>query len=123
MIVRMWRACAAVEKAEQYVKHVTEKVFPSLRQIEGHCGAYLLRRKVDDEIEFMVLTLWEDMESIRRFAGRDTDKAVVEPEARSALKDFDTTVSHFEVLESPAKASAWRDQAPNTHPQETSDAP
>jgi heme-degrading monooxygenase HmoA len=116
MILRMWKASAPVERAEEYVRHVTEKVFPSLSRIEGHCGAYLLRRQVDDGIQFMVLTLWENMESIRRFAGRDTDRAVVEPEARSALKDFDTTVSHFEVLESPAKASAWHEPPANTHP-------
>jgi len=105
MILRMWMARASIEKADQYVTHVTAKVFPSLREIEGHCGAYLLRRKLDDEIEFVVLTLWEDMESIARFTGQDTDKAVIEPEAKSALRHFDEGVSHFEVVQSPETAS------------------
>ena len=96
MIVRMWRARATVEKSEDYIKHATKKVFPALRAIEGHRGAYLLQRAVDDAIEFVVLTLWESMEAVRRFV--KPDKAVVEPEARAALTAFDDSVTHFEVV-------------------------
>jgi hypothetical protein len=40
MILRMWRAQSTVEKADEYVRHATTKVFPALRAIEGHQGAY-----------------------------------------------------------------------------------
>lgn len=105
MILRMWRAGSTVEKADEYVRHATKKIFPSLRAIEGHCGAYLLRRAVGDEIEFVVLTLWESMEAVRKFAGVETDKAVVEPEARTALTSFDDSVTHFEVVHGPEVTS------------------
>jgi hypothetical protein len=36
---------------------------------------------VDDAIELVVLTLWESMEAVRRFAGGKLEKAVIEPEA------------------------------------------
>jgi len=79
------------------------KVFPALAAIDGHKGAYLLRRAVggatqDEEIEFVVLTLWDSMEAVRRFAGDTPDKAVVEPEARAVLSSFDDLVTHFEVV-------------------------
>jgi heme-degrading monooxygenase HmoA len=48
---------------------VWKKVFPALRAIEGHRGAYLLCRTVGGAIELVVLTLWESMEAVRRFAG------------------------------------------------------
>jgi uncharacterized protein YciI/heme-degrading monooxygenase HmoA len=98
MVLRMWRGRATVEKSGEYVDHVTKKVFPALRAIEGHRGAYLLRRSVDDAIEFVVLTLWESMQAVRRFAGVKPEKAVVEPEARAVLTAFDESVTHFEVV-------------------------
>jgi uncharacterized protein YciI len=46
-ILRMWKARSTVEKVGEYVEHATKKVFPMLRKIEGHRGAYLLRRALD----------------------------------------------------------------------------
>jgi uncharacterized protein len=98
MILRMWRARATIEKSGEYVEHATRKVFPALSAIEGHRGAYLLRRTVDGAIELVVLTLWASMEAVRKFAGVKAEKAVVEPEARAVLTAFDETVTHFEVV-------------------------
>jgi uncharacterized protein len=99
MILRMWRARATVEKSGDYIEHATKKVFPSLSAIEGHRGAYLLRRAVDGAIELVVLTLWESMDAVRKFAGVKPEKAVVEPEARAVLTAFDESVTHFEVVQ------------------------
>jgi uncharacterized protein YciI/heme-degrading monooxygenase HmoA len=101
LTLRMWKGRASDEKAGEYVDFVTKKIFPSLRAIEGHRGAYLLRRAVDGAIEFVVLTLWESMEAVRRFAGSKPEKAVVEPEARAVLSGFDETATHFEVIHRP----------------------
>ncbi len=98
MILRMWKARSTPEKTGEYVQHATKKVFPALRMIEGHRGAYLLRRAVDGAIELVVLTLWESMDAVRRFAGVEPEKAVVEPEARAVLTTFDDSVTHFEVV-------------------------
>ncbi len=98
MILRMWRGSATVEKSGEYVEHVTKKVFPALGAIDGHRGAYLLRRVVDGTVEFVVVTLWESMDAVRRFAGVQAEKAVVEPEARAVLTAFDESVTHFEVV-------------------------
>jgi uncharacterized protein YciI/heme-degrading monooxygenase HmoA len=99
LILRMWRARSTVENSGKYVQHATQKVFPALRAIEGHRGAYLLRRVVDDAIELVVLTLWESMGAVRKFAGEAPEKAVVEPEARAVLTSFDESVVHFEIID------------------------
>jgi heme-degrading monooxygenase HmoA len=62
---------------------------------------YLLRHQGIEEIEFLVLTLWESMDAIRAFAGDQPELAVVEPEARAALVRSDSTVAHYEVLAAP----------------------
>ena len=99
LILRMWKAWSTVEKSGEYVQHATNKVFPSLRAIAGYRGAYLLRRAVDGAIELVVLTLWDSLETIRKFAGDEPEKAVVEPEARAVLRSFDDRVTHFEIVD------------------------
>jgi len=98
MILRMWKARSTAEKSDRYIQHATGRVFPALQAIEGHCGAYLLRRAVDGVVEITVLTLWESMEAVRKFAGMHPEKAVVEAEARAFLTEFDETVTHFAVI-------------------------
>ena len=98
MILRMWKAQATMNRADHYVRYATTTMFPKIRVIEGHRGEYLLRRDVDDGVELVVLTLWDSMEAVGRFAGPEPNKAVVEPEARSVLTSFDEHVTHFEIV-------------------------
>ena len=97
MIVRMWRGRARAENADAYERFVTTKVFAELPAIAGHRGAYLLKRTIGDEVEFISVTLWESLASIRSFAGDAIERAVVEPEARTVLSSFDDFVRHFEL--------------------------
>jgi uncharacterized protein YciI/heme-degrading monooxygenase HmoA len=97
-ILRLWRGRATAAKAGDYVRHASKTVFPEVQSLPGHRGAYLLRRSVGDSVEFTVLTLWDSMDAVRGFAGSDPERAVVEPEARAALSDFDETVTHHEVV-------------------------
>jgi uncharacterized protein len=98
MILRMWKARATRSGADEYIQHATKKVFPKIRGIEGHREDHLLRRDVEDGVELVVLTLWESMEAVRRFAGTDPNNAVVEPDARAVLTSFDEHVTHYEVV-------------------------
>jgi heme-degrading monooxygenase HmoA len=101
MIFRVWRGEATVEDGPRYVDHLERSVFPQLREIEGYEKAYLLRRPIGDRVEFLVITVWQSMDAIRRFAGEEPTTAVVEPEARAVLSDFDETVDHYEVVLDP----------------------
>src|SRR5882762_10063625 len=96
MIARLWSGYAATA-ANAYFQHATGTVFPSLKDLAGHRGAWLLRRDVDGRTEFLAVTLWESRQAIEAFAGRDIDKAIVEPEARAVLAEFDDFASHYEV--------------------------
>jgi len=97
MIVRMWRGQAKAANADAYEHFVTTRVFAELPAIAGHRGAYLLKRPVGDEVEFIAVTLWDSIAAIRAFAGEAIDRAVVEPEARAVLSSFDDFVRHFEL--------------------------
>jgi heme-degrading monooxygenase HmoA len=100
MIARMWSGRARPEHADAYVTHLQQKTFPQLASIPGHRGAYILRRAQAGGIglvEFTVITLWESLDAIARFAGADPEVAVVPPEARSLLASYDDRAVHWEV--------------------------
>ena len=98
MIARIWGGESTVEDAHRYVKHLEDAVFPALREIAGHRGAYLLQRRSERRVGFLVLTLWESMDAVRAFAGDDAETAVVAPQARAVLSSCDETVAHYDVV-------------------------
>lgn len=98
MIARIWRATATADGADAYRQHFAQSVLPALQRLDGHRGAYLLRRNRDGQVELQVMTLWESLDAVRRFAEPDVEAAVVEPEARAVLADFDRTVAHHSVV-------------------------
>ena len=99
MIARSWRGVARSGAADDYVRHLRTDVFPELHKIPGHRGATVLRKDLEDGVEFVVLTYWDSMDAIRRFAGIDPDVAVVPPEAQALMREFDETVRHYDVVE------------------------
>jgi heme-degrading monooxygenase HmoA len=98
MIARMWRGSAKRERADDYVKHLQQSVVPELRQIDGFRGVYLLRQTSPGDVEFVVLTLWESMDDIRKFAGENPEVAVVDPAARGLFREYDAKVKLFEIV-------------------------
>jgi heme-degrading monooxygenase HmoA len=103
MVVRSWRGYGAFAEQEAYPRHLLETVRPKLERLPGFRGLYLLRRHHPDEVEFLVLTLWDSMQAVRAFAGDQPEVAVVEAEARAALVRYDALVSHYEVVASPSQ--------------------
>jgi hypothetical protein len=103
MITRIWRGWTTPENAGAYQRIVSTEVLPSIaqREISGYRGAYLLRREVGDEVEFVTILLFESLDALREFGGDDYEKAYVPPQAREVLSRFDQTSAHYETLMSP----------------------
>jgi heme-degrading monooxygenase HmoA len=105
MIVRHWRGRARADTASAYLDHLRTETLPRLRAHDGHGGAYVLRREVGDEVEFVVLTIWDSLESVRAFAGADYEAAVVPSEARRVLTSYDERALHYDVAIGPELAN------------------
>jgi heme-degrading monooxygenase HmoA len=99
MILRLWRALADRGGEAAYPEHFRRHVVPELQRIPGFLGADLASREVAGGVEFTVCTRWASMDAVRRFAGAEADRAVVEPGAVAALRDYDDHVTHHVVLE------------------------
>jgi mannose-6-phosphate isomerase-like protein (cupin superfamily) len=104
VIARRWRGWAdGPVDADSYVAYFERALRPQLETIEGFEGATLeCLEDGDGRIEIVVVTQWQSMEAIRAFAGPDADVAVVEPEARAVLQEFDTRVRHIELRDGDA---------------------
>jgi hypothetical protein len=102
LTVRTWSARADAEGAGNYSRYFTGTLLPELRKLPGFEGAYLLRRDLDGDgiVELTAHTLWGSPAAIRAFAGDDITMAIVEPEARAMLLDFDRTATHRSVAAS-----------------------
>ncbi len=49
-------------------------------------------------VEFLIVTRWQSIKGIQRFAGRDADVAVVPPKVREIMIEYDQKVRHYEVV-------------------------
>lgn len=100
VVARRWTARAeGSEQADAYVAHFERTVRPRLESTDGFLGATIERVNAGGAVEIAVVTRWASMEAIQAFAGRDVDLAVVEPEARAVLSQFDTRVRHIELAD------------------------
>jgi hypothetical protein len=45
----------------------------------------------------VVMTLWESMDAIRKFAGENPEAAVVAPAAKVLFREYDAEVKHLEI--------------------------
>ena len=95
MIVRTWKCQALAAQADEYHRYLIGTVFASLTTIQGHRGAYLLKREVGERIEFQVISFWDTVEAIKQYAGEEIGRAMVKPEARALLAGFDEFVYHY----------------------------
>lgn len=98
MIARIWHGYTTPENADAYEAMLKPEVLPGVSRLQGYQGSYFLRRDRGSEVEFVTVMLWESLDAIRSFAGPNYELAVVPPERRKVLKQFDERSAHYEVV-------------------------
>lgn len=99
MIARIWRGWTAFENAAAYETLLQEKVFPEIfaKGIAGFEGIELYRTERADNVEFMTIMRFDQIEAVRAFVGEDIGVAYVPSEARRILMRFDSRSTHYEL--------------------------
>ena len=97
MIARVWHGWTAREDADAYVGYIGDTGLRESRALPGNLGAMILRRDDGERTEFKTVILWDDLDSIRAFAGDDLERAVFFPEDERFLVERDKHVVHYEV--------------------------
>lgn len=100
MIARIWQGKTRPGMGEAYYEYLEKTGLKEYKSTDGFRGVLALRRKVGDSSEYVLVTLWESMEAVRRFAGADPERAVYYPEDDRYFPEEERGphVRHFEVL-------------------------
>ncbi len=101
MISRIWRGWTTSRNADAYEALLKAEIFTGIidRGITGFQGIDLLRREVEEGVEFVTIMWFDSLLAVQTFAGEDYEQAVVPPRARQLLIRFDERSAHYEVRE------------------------
>jgi heme-degrading monooxygenase HmoA len=99
MIARTWHGMVAESKAEAYHQFLLRTGVPDYRATPGNRGVFVLRRVSEGRAHFLLISLWDSWEAIKKFAGDDVERAYYYPEDKDFLLEFEPCVTHYEVLE------------------------
>jgi heme-degrading monooxygenase HmoA len=97
MIERHWKGICKRENAERYEEHLKHDTFKKLAHISGFKGAKILTRELNGDIEFLIITIWESLAAIQKFAGEEADVAVVPMLVQNMMVSYDLVAAHYEV--------------------------
>jgi heme-degrading monooxygenase HmoA len=99
MIARIWHGWTTFGNADEYEALLKEEIFVGIqnRHIRGLKSIQLLRRDVGEEAEFVTIMLFDSLDAVREFAGKDYEVAVVPDKARAVLSHFDERSQHYKI--------------------------
>ena len=98
MIARIWHGKTSLSKSEEYKQFVLDVAVKDYKSVEGLMGLEFLHRIEDEEAHFTMITFWSSLESIKKFAGADYEKAKYYPEDIEFLLEFEKHVKHYDVF-------------------------
>jgi heme-degrading monooxygenase HmoA len=101
MICRLWRGWTTLENADTYERIVRGEVIPAIeaRRIAGFRHIDLMKRHLEDEVEFQTLMWFDSLDAIKAFMGNDYSVSHVPAAAQAVLKRFDQRAAHYEVID------------------------
>jgi len=100
MIARIWHGWTTLQNADAYEQLLKHEIFINIsnKNIKGYKGIELLKRGVNNEMEFITIMYFESLNAIKEFAGENYETAVVPEKARRLLLRYDHTSQHYEIL-------------------------
>ena len=99
MIARIWHGWTRHGNADRYEALLKEEIFVGIqnRDIAGLRSIQLLRRELEDEVEFVTILTFESLDDVREFVGEDYEVAFVPEKARAVLARFDERAQHYQI--------------------------
>lgn len=100
MIARVWHGWTTHQSADAYEQLLQAEILPAIEAEHGR-GVNLLRRNAGEEVEFVTICYFENLDEVREFAGDDYEASVVPEKARRVLKRYDRRSQHYEIRREP----------------------
>jgi heme-degrading monooxygenase HmoA len=96
-VARIWRGHTLASKADEYEAYLFASGVAKIRETPGSLGVTVLRRADGPQTEFLVISIWESIDAVKRFAGKDYQRAVILDRDREYLIEVEPTVRHYEI--------------------------
>lgn len=74
-IMRLWHGEVPIEKADTYEQFMVERAAPDYTSVEGLLSLSFQRKDEATKAHFLLVTVWESMDSIKAFAGDEPEIA------------------------------------------------
>lgn len=97
-IMRLWHGEVALEQADEYEKFMIEKAAPDYSSVTGLLNLYFQRKDEKTKAHFLLVTIWDSLESIKKFAGVEPELAKYYPEDDDFLLEKEKYSSMYEVF-------------------------
>ena len=98
MITRIWHGKTKAQDADAYLAYIQQTGLKDYAATPGIVSAKILRKIEGDTCHFYTVTEWENIESIKQFAGDDFEKARYYEEDKKYLLELEETVNHYETF-------------------------
>jgi len=99
MIARTWHGRVLTAKADEYYAFLKRTGLADYAATPGNLGVLTLRRTEGDETHFVLMTFWDSIAAIKRFAGEDYTRARYYTEDDDFLLEQEPFVVHYDVLQ------------------------
>ena len=93
MIARIWRGKVKEDKVESFLKTVHEHDIPILNSQLG-CLQALVGKEKSGESNFVILSIWKNLESLKKFTGPNWKDSVPGPTEEKLVEGV-PTVEHY----------------------------
>jgi heme-degrading monooxygenase HmoA len=96
VIVRVFRPKIHPGKEAEFDAFLRDVAIPLVSRQSGLVAQHVGRPRDRSSTEFVYVTVWEDVESIRAFAGDHWQEAVITPDEEHLLQE--TWIGHYDVI-------------------------
>jgi heme-degrading monooxygenase HmoA len=97
--IRVFRPTIHPGKQREFEAFLRDTAVPLVSRQAGLLAQHVGRSRDPSSMEYLYVTVWEDVESIRAFAGERWQEAVITPAEKHLLKG--AWIGHYEVLPTP----------------------
>jgi len=97
-IMRLWHGKAPIAKANEYEKFLIERAVPDYGSVDGLIKPCFTRREEEEVAHFLLVTIWDSMESIKKFTGENPELEKYCPEDNDFLLEKEKYVQHYKVF-------------------------
>ncbi len=98
MIVRTWHGRTRLSDGDAYESFMKKRAAPDYGSIDGLQQLFFTRRDEVEASHFLLITVWDSIEAVKKFAGDDPNVAKYYPEDNEFLLEKEARSLNHQVF-------------------------